>query len=110
MSKTATELVTDVLLDLSIISTEETPSAEQYNTVYNRYLLLQQEMETLGLGAWDTAAIPEPIYLALVGYIAARLAPLFGVTNAASPDDALVQFRRVQMVNGTGRQLTIEVF
>jgi len=109
-TKTTAEFIPEVLLELGIISTEETPAADQYNTVLNRLTTIQEELEVEGLGAFDINAIPYPIYLPLVEYIAARCSRLFGVNDYPDRDAALILYRRKVMTPYTGRVAEIQTF
>lgn len=110
MTKTTTQLATNVLERLRVIAAGETPTASDAQDVKDFYATTLAELAIDDLVYWDAADIPDEVFEPLTDMLAGRLAPNFGQLRPDLEASGMNRLARLASQGGTGRVVTGSYF
>lgn len=77
----ATELATQVLKELGIVSVGQTASAEDIKKITDVWTSIYKQLRRAGLAPWTQTAIDEEFQLPVAKYVAGQVASAFGFSG-----------------------------
>lgn len=115
-TRTASDLATAIMRDLSLIDALEEPAAEDREYIVQRYANILEEMRDDLLVTWEADAIPYDTFEAVVGLMRIVIGPAFGIPGLIGEDmnnaleGAKKRIRRRSMKRSSGLPVQVEYF
>lgn len=116
LTRTVSELITETMRDLGLISQRQSPSEDDAKFIRGRYEDVLEELRDDDLVYWENDAIPKEVFVALVKHMGMEVGGAFGL---GAPDPKTMQemlyvtkkrIRRRLHKPNTGLPVTVENF
>ncbi len=106
LTRTTTELATEVLRSLAILAADETIASADETYITGVYNDLWDDLEGDNLAYWDKTAVPKVVFLVVRDLVALHVMSAYGQPIAVEDKEARDRLLRVRLRKHTATQAT----